>query len=48
MTIFRTLKMRGHNPMQVLVHALKAHVRSGQLPPLPKKSRQSAEGLNIR
>ena len=37
MTILRTLKMRGHNPLQVLVDALKSYVRSGQLPPLPSK-----------
>jgi hypothetical protein len=37
MTILRTLKMRGHNPVQVLVDALKSYVRSGQLPPLPAK-----------
>jgi hypothetical protein len=29
--------MRGHNPLQVLVDALKSYVRSGQLPPLPSK-----------
>ena len=27
MTILRTLKMRGHNPVQVLVDALKSYVR---------------------
>ena len=37
MTILRTLKMRGHNPVQVLVESLKSYVRSGQLPPLPAK-----------
>jgi uncharacterized protein (UPF0297 family) len=37
MTISRTLKMRGHNPVQVLVDALKSYVLSGQLPPLPTK-----------
>jgi len=37
MTILRTLKMGGHNPLQVLVDALKSYVRSGQLPPLPSK-----------
>jgi hypothetical protein len=29
MKILRTLKMRGHNPVQVLVDALKSYVRSG-------------------
>ena len=37
MTILRTLKMGWHNPLQVLVDALKSYVRSGQLPPLPSK-----------
>jgi len=37
MTINRTLKMRGDNPLQVLVDALKSYVRSGQQPPLPSK-----------
>ena len=37
MTILRTLKMRGHNPVQVLVDALKSYVLSAQLPPLPTK-----------
>jgi hypothetical protein len=37
MTILRTLKMRGHNPVWVLVDALKTHVRSAQLPSLPQK-----------
>ena len=36
-TILRTLKMRGHNPVQILVDALKSYVRSEKLPPLPTK-----------
>ncbi len=32
MTIMRTLKMRGHNPVQILLDALKSYIRSGQLP----------------
>jgi len=42
MTILHTLKVRGHNPLQVLVVALKAYWHSGQLPPLPTKI--TAEG----
>jgi hypothetical protein len=38
MTILHTLKMRGHNPVRVLVEALKSYVRSGQPPPLPVKT----------
>jgi len=37
LTIMRILKMSGNNPVQVLVDALKTHVRSAQLPPLTKK-----------
>ena len=37
MTIRRTLKMRGHNPVQVLVEVLKSNVLSTQQPPLPTK-----------
>ena len=37
MNIMRTRTMRGHNPVQILVDALKSYVRSGKLPPLPTK-----------
>jgi hypothetical protein len=37
MNILRNLKMRGRNPVQVLVDALKSYVRSGQLALLPTK-----------
>jgi hypothetical protein len=36
-TILRTLKMRGHKPVQVLVASLKSYVCSGQLQLLPTK-----------
>jgi len=35
MTIFRTLKRRGYNPVPTVVNALKTAIRTGQLPPLP-------------
>jgi hypothetical protein len=35
MSIFRTLKQRGHNPLQTIVSALRAYLQTGQLPPLP-------------
>ena len=35
MSVFRTLKMRGLNPIPTLVEALRTYVRTGQLPPLP-------------
>jgi hypothetical protein len=42
MSIFRTLKQRGHNPLQTIVHALRVYLQTGQLPPLPNKV--AAEG----
>ncbi len=35
MSIFFTLKKRGHNPVAVLREALTVHLKTGQLPPLP-------------
>ena len=36
MTIFRTLKQRGHQPMETIVQALRTYVLTGQLPHLPQ------------
>ncbi len=35
MSVYRTLKMRGLDPLDTIVEALKAYVRTGSLPPLP-------------
>jgi transposase len=35
MTVFFTLKKRGHNPVKVVVQALVEYLKTGQLPPLP-------------
>ena len=35
MTVFRTLKRRGYNPVTAVVDALKTTIRTGLLPPLP-------------
>jgi len=35
MSIYRTLKLRGQEPLNTLVDALKHYVRTGSLPPLP-------------
>jgi hypothetical protein len=35
MTVFRTLKRRGYNPIETLVYALRDTIRTGQLPPFP-------------
>ena len=36
MTVFRTLKQRGHEPMKTIVEALRTYVQTGKLPPLPQ------------
>ncbi|MCA9443708.1 MAG: transposase [Candidatus Omnitrophica bacterium] len=36
MTVFRTLKRKGLNPVDTLVDALREYVSTGRLPPLPK------------
>ena len=35
MSVFRTLKQRGHNPVSATLQAVRTSLRSGQLPPLP-------------
>jgi transposase len=35
MSIYRTLKQRGHDPLAVLTHAVTEYLRTGILPPLP-------------
>ena len=37
MSVFRTLKQRGHNPLQTIVKALSTYLLTGQMPPLPDK-----------
>ena len=37
MTVYRTLKRRGHDPLNVLTAALRTYAATGQLPPLPDK-----------
>jgi transposase len=36
MSVFRTLKQRGHNPVAIVLKAVQTYLRTGQLPPLPK------------
>ena len=36
MSIYRTLKLRGHNPIATVSNALRTYVQTGTLPPLPK------------
>jgi hypothetical protein len=35
MSIYRTLRMRGHDPTKTIAAALKTHLETSQLPPLP-------------
>ena len=35
MSVFRTLKQRGHNPVSAVPEAIHTYLRTGQLPPLP-------------
>jgi transposase len=35
MSIFRTLKLRGHDPTRTIAAALREFVLTGKLPPLP-------------
>jgi hypothetical protein len=38
MSIYRTLKLRGHNPIATVANALRTYVRTGTLSPLPEAS----------
>jgi len=38
MSIFRTLKLRGHDPLETVVAALRTYTAAGHLPPLPVQS----------
>jgi hypothetical protein len=35
MSVYRTLRLRGHDPLQTIAHALRTYLQTGQLPPLP-------------
>jgi transposase len=38
MSVYRTLKLRGHDPLATITSALRTHLATGQLPPLPIES----------
>lgn len=38
MSVFRTLKQRGHDPIRTTIDALRAYLTTGTLPPLPKNA----------
>jgi hypothetical protein len=35
MSVYRTLRLRGHDPLQTLSSALRTYLQTGHLPPLP-------------
>jgi len=35
MSVFRTLKLRGHDPLKVIPQTLRTYLTTGKLPPLP-------------
>ncbi len=35
MSVYRTLRLRGHDPLQTIANALRSYLQTGQLPPLP-------------
>jgi transposase len=35
MSIYRTLRLRGHDPLQTMTNALRTYLQTGHLPPLP-------------
>jgi transposase len=37
MSVFRTPKQRGHNPVSAVLDAVRAYLKTGQLPPLPRR-----------
>jgi transposase len=38
MSIFRTLKQRGHDPIRTIISATQDYLKSGKLPPLPQRN----------
>ena len=38
MSVYRTLRLRGHDPLQTIADALRTYLQTGQLPPLPVAS----------
>jgi len=35
MSVYRTLRLRGHDPLGVMVEARRGYMQTGELPPLP-------------
>ena len=41
MSVFRTLKQRGYNPVSTTIDAVRAYLQTGKLPPLPKPNTEN-------
>jgi hypothetical protein len=44
MSVYRTLKLRGHDPLNTITSALRAYMQTGALPPLPEATQSVANG----
>ena len=45
MSVYRTLKLRGHDPLETIAEALSSHAATGRLRLCPRRQRQTAEEL---
>jgi transposase len=44
MSVYRTLKLRGHDPLAAISSALRTYMQTGELPPLPDAVQSTADG----
>ena len=44
MSVLRTLRLRGHNPIDELLEALVTYSKTGNLPPIPLQAPESLHG----
>ena len=38
LSVFRTLKQRGHDPIEIVIKAIETYMLTDQIPPLPTKN----------
>lgn len=48
MSVFRTLKQRGHDPIRTVTEAITTYLQTGQLPPLPRPKTTGAKIESVR
>lgn len=36
MSIYRTLKLRNHDPLKTIINAMRSYAKNGEIPPIPK------------